>query len=176
MGVLVDGYNLLNCGGILVENRKRYSLEASRLAVVKVVRSLLSEAERSKTTVVFDGREAPPGLPKQTRVLGIDVRYSPRGEEADDLLERLIEADHAPRQLTVVSSDHRVQRAARRRRAVAIDSEVWLAERRRQRQDQQDRADSGLPPEETPPGGAADFPPEYLKQIQASIDPPPPGS
>jgi hypothetical protein len=28
--------------------------------------------------------------------------------------------------LTVVSSDHRVQRAARRRRATAVDSEVWF--------------------------------------------------
>jgi hypothetical protein len=40
-------------------------------------------------------------------------------------MEEMIAADHAPRKLTVVSSDHRVQRAAKRRRAIAVDSDVW---------------------------------------------------
>ena len=35
--------------------------------------------------------------------------------------------------LIVVSSDHRVQRAARRRRATAIDSEQWVARVKRKR-------------------------------------------
>ena len=36
----------------------------------------------------------------------------------------------SPSGLVVVSSDRRVQAAARRRRAVAVNSEEWLAERR----------------------------------------------
>jgi hypothetical protein len=35
--------------------------------------------------------------------------------------------------MVVVSSDHRVQRAARRRRAQAVDSDVWFAELVRRR-------------------------------------------
>lgn len=44
------------------------------------------------------------------------------------MIEQLILQDHSPRQLVVVSSDHRLQRAARRRRAQSIDSERWYAE------------------------------------------------
>jgi hypothetical protein len=52
------------------------------------------------------------------------------------VIEDLIRADSAPRRLTVVSSDHAVQRAARRRRAKGVDSDVWYEEvirRRRER-------------------------------------------
>ena len=45
--------------------------------------------------------------------------------EADTLMEEYIKQHTAPRNLTVVSSDHRVQRAAKRRRAQAIDSNLW---------------------------------------------------
>jgi hypothetical protein len=44
------------------------------------------------------------------------------------MIEDLIAAHHAPRSLVVVSSDHRIQRAARRRRAKAVDSDRWYAE------------------------------------------------
>lgn len=128
MTFLIDGYNLLNCAGITSEAGAPYSLEASRVAIAKFLRDALTDVELERTTVVFDGREAPPGLPRRVQLLGVDVRFSKRGEEADDLLETLIRANHAPRQLTVVSSDHRVQRAARRRRARAVDSEVWYNE------------------------------------------------
>ncbi|HVA16906.1 MAG TPA: hypothetical protein VMV59_04235, partial [Candidatus Dormibacteraeota bacterium] len=43
----------------------------------------------------------------------------------------------APRQLLVVSSDHRLHRAARRRRAQAIDSDRWYAETVRRRRELQ---------------------------------------
>ena len=46
---------------------------------------------------------------------GLTVRFAVRYEEADRLIEELIRADSAPRRLVVVSSDHRLQRAARRR-------------------------------------------------------------
>jgi uncharacterized protein len=45
----------------------------------------------------------------------------------------LIAADSAPKQLTVVSGDHRLQRAAKRRKATAVASEVWLEELNRRR-------------------------------------------
>ena len=46
------------------------------------------------------------------------------------MLEELIETHAAPRSLVVVSSDHRVQRAARRRGAAFRDSDQWYAERK----------------------------------------------
>ncbi len=68
---------------------------------------------------------------------GITVRFAAQYEEADDLIEELIAADSAPRRLVVVSSDHRLQRAARRRRAKAADSDVWYAELVRSRRERQ---------------------------------------
>ncbi|HEY5310864.1 MAG TPA: hypothetical protein VIK18_00045, partial [Pirellulales bacterium] len=52
-------------------------------------------------------------------------------------IEELIRQDSAPRRLTVVSSDHRLQRAAHRRKARAVDSDRWYGEtvdRRAERQ------------------------------------------
>ena len=68
---------------------------------------------------------------------GITVRFAAQYEEADELIEELIRADSAPRRLVVVSSDHRIQRAARRRRAKAVDSDVWYAELVRARRERQ---------------------------------------
>jgi hypothetical protein len=53
------------------------------------------------------------------------------------LIEELLEQYPAPRELLVVSSDHRVQRAARRRGADFIDSDQWYAQVRALRQQRQ---------------------------------------
>lgn len=132
MSLLIDGYNLMYAAGIFGQ-RGRTSLEASRYALLRHLSERLDAGDYGSITVVFDAREAPPGLPRQVRFAQLQIHFADRGEEADDLLERLILADHAPRKLTVVSSDHRVQRAARRRRARALDSERWWTELHRPR-------------------------------------------
>src|SRR5690606_38904703 len=71
--------------------------------------------------------DSPWGVAKQLRHRGIAVQFSAKDEDADTVIEQLIAADSAPKRLTVVSSDHRLQRAAKRRRATAIDSDVWFA-------------------------------------------------
>jgi len=128
MAILIDGYNLLNAVGIEGRRSGQGSLEAARAGLLDWLAEHLSEDQRGQTTVVFDAREAPPGLPRELAWRGITVRFAPRGQDADTLLEELIREDRAPRRSTVVSSDHRVQRAARRRRARAVDSDVWFAE------------------------------------------------
>jgi predicted RNA-binding protein with PIN domain len=128
MALLIDGYNLLHACGILGRGIGPGSLERSRNALLNFLAESISERELSRTTVVFDAREAPPGLPRQLIFRGIRVRFAERGSDADELIEELIASDTAPRRLTVVSSDHRLHRAARRRRATAIDSDRWYAE------------------------------------------------
>ncbi len=44
------------------------------------------------------------------------------------MIEELLEQWTAPRSLVVVSSDHRVQRAARQRGAAFVDSEQWYSD------------------------------------------------
>jgi len=123
---LIDGYNLLHASGVFGRGG-RTPLEGSREALLDWLGSVLSDAERRRTTIVFDARDAPPGLPRSAEKHGMQIHFAPRGHEADEMLEELIRVHSAPRSLTVVSSDHRVQRAARRRRAIPVDSDRWVA-------------------------------------------------
>lgn len=126
MALIIDGYNLLNASGIVGGGAAGGTLETSRRALLDFLACRLQPAERRTTAIVFDARQAPPGLQRTLEYRGMSVRFAPRQSEADDVIEQLIRADSAPRRLTVVSSDHRLQRAARRRRAIAVDSEIWL--------------------------------------------------
>lgn len=130
MALLIDGYNLLHGTDLFGRGPAAGTLEASREALLSFVASAVEPAERGQTTIVFDSQDAPPGLPLSFRRQGMLVRFASDYADADELLEELIAADHAPRKLTVVSSDHRVQRAARRRRARSIDSHQWYFETR----------------------------------------------
>src|SRR4029079_3460987 len=80
------------------------------------------------TTIVFDAAGAPPGLPRTTTHDSITVHFAQRHSDADEMIEDLLEECAAPRSLLVVSSDHRVQRAARHRGASFIDSEQWYTD------------------------------------------------
>ena len=110
--------------------------------MLRFLAASLDPAHRKNTTVVFDAAEAPPGLPRTVAQEEMTVRYARDYPDADTLIEELIQSDSAPRSLLVVSSDHRIQRAARRRRARTIDSDVWYADlwqRRIQSLDSQQR-------------------------------------
>ena len=69
------------------------------------------------------------GLPNTIKHDGITVHFAQRHSDADEMIEELLEQYRAPRTLLVVSSDHRVQRAARRVGASFLDSEEWYSER-----------------------------------------------
>ncbi len=133
MTLLIDGYNLLHASGILGRGRGPGGFERSRLALLNFIAESLPAETVAKTTVVFDAAHAPPGMPRVLNHRGICVRFAASHADADSLIEELIRADSAPRQLLVVSSDHRLHRAARRRRAQAIDSDHWHAETLRRR-------------------------------------------
>ena len=143
MALLIDGYNLLHVAGIFGAGRGPGGFQRSRNALLNHLASSLDEDERRSTTIVFDAADAPPGLPRTVDHHGVTVRYAVGYPDADALIEELIRADSAPRRLTVVSSDHRVQRAARRRRAAAVDSERWCEQLIR-------RTDRAAPPPAKP--------------------------
>jgi len=143
MSLLIDGYNLLNAVGIVGRGVGRSSLERSRRALLNFLAESLDAAEAARTTVVFDASEAPRGLPRVVEHGGLTVRFAAGYADADSLIEELIRADTAPRRLTVVSSDHRLQRAARRRKARAVDSDVWFGEVARRRRDRAQPTETG---------------------------------
>ena len=119
--LLVDAYNALHVTGVLPPD----------LAGVDV-RGLADLVGRSRwrsagAILVCDGTG--PGGPKRiTPIEGvaIEIRYAGAGRDADSLIERLLDRDSAPRRVTVVSSDRRLQKAAKRRKARWMPSEAFL--------------------------------------------------
>jgi predicted RNA-binding protein with PIN domain len=130
MVLLIDGYNLLNVTDIFAAEGVGTELHRSRWALLEFLAAAISQRERARTTIVFDAAGAPPGLPSLVMHEGMTVRFARRHSDADELIEQLLEDCKAPKALMVVSSDHRIQRAARHHGAAYIDSEKWFAKLR----------------------------------------------
>jgi predicted RNA-binding protein with PIN domain len=132
MSLIIDGYNLMHAAGIMPAGAGARpgarSFERSRIALLNFIAETVAESELSTTTVVFDAAAAPPGLPRTLTHRGVTVQFSSGYNDADELIEELIQKSTSPRRLTVVSSDHRLHRAAKRRKAQAVDSDVWHAQ------------------------------------------------
>lgn len=166
MLLLVDGYNLLHASGLFGPAGTPPTLEQSRLALLEFLAARLPDSLRKKTTVVFDAAAAPPGLPAQLEHAEMLIRFAPRKTSADELIAELIAAEPDPRHLTVVSSDHAVQRSARQRGAKFTDSEVWLRELKQAAA----TASSTAAPSDKPaalPGNP--FPPGYAEAEAAEL-------
>jgi hypothetical protein len=135
---------------------------------------LLSEAlaDGEAIEVVFDGPEQTPEHTAHMVSLGMGVHYGPGGS-ADDVIERLIAANTAPRRVTVVSTDRRIRTAARRRRCNSCTSQDFARTLRRRlerprpsRSAEPSEKHEGLRPDQTqrwirefgiePPNGSGD--------------------
>lgn len=176
MKLLIDGYNLLQAAGQFGTAAGIGTLESARIALLDFLVAALSPADARRTVIVFDAASSPPGRPSTIEHEGITVRFSRRKDTADDLIEEIIETVADPRHLTVVSSDHRVQRAARRRRATPVDSEVWYREAR-SRISPSPQSPGSTPLSESSrtdlidsPELANPFPAEYLDELKREID------
>jgi predicted RNA-binding protein with PIN domain len=128
MSLIIDGYNLLHEAGILGAATGPGNLERARLALLNFLAESLTPREIQHTTVVFDAKDAPWGAKSTVDHRGITVLFAARWPDADCLIEELIRDNSAPKRLTVVSSDNRLQRAAARRKAKAVDSELWYSQ------------------------------------------------
>jgi len=143
MALLIDGYNLLHAIGLLGPGLGPGGLERSRAALVAHLAASLPPEELAQTTVVFDAAGAPADLPSVLKSGGLTICFAIGYEDADTRIEELIRTEPNPRRLLVVSSDHRIQRAARRRKATAVDSQTWYDELVRQRQQGREPAPQG---------------------------------
>ncbi len=123
---LIDGYNLLHGSGMLPRNIDGAVLERARFRMLRYLEARLNPAERSRTAIIFDVGTGPTKLSDHGQFAGMTVRFSVGYPDADTLIEELIRNHSAPRQLTVVSSDHRLHKAARTRRAKPVDSDVFF--------------------------------------------------
>ena len=127
MNLIIDAYNLIFQCGLEGPKRNAASITKSRSRLIQILASLLSAQQRAQTTIVFDAKRLPPQESEiESRKQGIRVLFAVGYESADEMIEELITSHSHPKDLLVVSSDHRIQNAATRRKAKAIDSDVWL--------------------------------------------------
>ena len=126
MHTLIDGYNLMFTLGLLEKRFRPDGFRKARNRFLSNLAAALGAVAAYQTTVVFDAREAPGHLPRETSHEGMTVVFADEEEGADARIEELIAAHSAPKALTVVSTDRRIRQAATRRRARAVTSEDFL--------------------------------------------------
>ena len=122
---LIDGYNLIHAMTSLGKRVGPGVLEKARLRLLSLLHHSLGNQSAS-VTVVFDAAGAPAGSTSKHVVEEMKIYFALKGQQADDVIEELIQHDAAPKQLTVVSNDHRLQQAARRRKAKVMSCEAFV--------------------------------------------------
>ena len=126
--LLIDGYNLLHAAGLARRSYGPGDLQRCRRELLRLIAGQLNDEQRRRTTFVFDAKDPPPDADHHGAHAEMVVFYAHEYEEADDLIERIIAGHSAPKQLIVVSSDHRLHKAARRRKSTPLDSDAFLDE------------------------------------------------
>jgi predicted RNA-binding protein with PIN domain len=132
MPYLIDGYNLLYAMGLLHGRTASTALRKARLGLLGLLAAVYGD-EASSVTVVFDAAYAPRGAAEEEEYRGLHVRFAIHEEQADDLIEALIRHESVPRRLIVVSDDHRIQQAARRRHCTVSGCGAFMDELERRR-------------------------------------------
>lgn len=151
---LIDGYNVMYAGGRLGPKLGRDGFRRARRRFLDELARALPGEEAAETTVVFDASVPPGDFQLDDRYRGLQIVFALGDENADARIEQLIAEHSAPKALSVVSSDHRVRQAARRRRArVLTAEEYWnrlddFKERQSRRPEK-----NATRPEPTPAGG-----------------------
>jgi predicted RNA-binding protein with PIN domain len=138
---LIDGYNLLHAMGLLCGKVGPHGLEKARQALLGRLCADHGDAARA-VTIVFDASRAPAGAIAEEEYHGIHIQYA-LDREADEVIETLIHRESAPHQLMVVSDDHRIQQAGRRRGCQVRGCLDYLEELQRPRR--RDAASSEAP-------------------------------
>lgn len=121
--ILIDGHNLIaHMADLRLDDPHD---EAELLGRLRAYRA----ATGAELAVYFD-----PGLtyqpPARHIEAGMTVYTAPYGQHADALILQAIRTAAHPRQLTVVSSDHTIQQAARERGCRVVDAAAFAAELR----------------------------------------------
>lgn len=126
--LLIDGYNLLHAAGMGRSTYGPGDLQRCRERLLRYLVSRLSAAELNRATVIFDAREPPPDRPARQVFRGLKVEFANPGGDADVMIQKWLDQHSSPKQVTLVSSDHALQRWARGHRARFIDSEEFFDE------------------------------------------------
>ncbi len=120
MPYLIDGHNLVPHLGLRLDSPD------DELALIERLQEYCRLA-RTTVEVYFDG--APPGALARRKFGAVTAHFVRQGSSADTALEvRMAKLGRAARNWTVVSSDVRVQRAAKAVQAMSIPAEEFAAQ------------------------------------------------
>jgi predicted RNA-binding protein with PIN domain len=137
---LIDGYNLMHASGAAGDPKVGpAAFRRRRRRFLNELAADLGVERARETTVVFDANSPPPDFALETSFKGLNLIFALGDENADARIEKLIAAHFSPRSLTVVSSDHRIRRAARRRKARALTADQFLDQLDRWRTERSER-------------------------------------
>lgn len=128
MRILIDGYNLLFQSPLVERGRGPGWLERARKKLIAYLQSQMPKELLRQTTIVFDASQTGETAADFRTEQGMTVLFARQHPEADDLLEDFIRKHSSPKSLTVVSSDQRIRRRAKARRARDLTSSQFLEE------------------------------------------------
>jgi predicted RNA-binding protein with PIN domain len=106
--IIIDGYNIIMAAPQVFSRMP--DLAARREHLIRLLQSH-PELGHKKIILVFDGGKT--GSPRQTStVMNITIIYSRPGEEADDVIKKMIRKTSPGKALTVVTSDRSIRNSA----------------------------------------------------------------
>jgi uncharacterized protein len=125
--LLIDGYNLMFQSIVSKDTLKAAdALRSARNQMLDQLTRLIESELLDRTMIIFDASNAPSGLPDRMEHGQMRVVFARDWDSADELMQEEIRRHASPKQLTVVSSDHSIQRKATARGATVLDSEAWF--------------------------------------------------
>ena len=116
--LIIDGYNLIRQSHTYSALEQK-DLQTAREALLASL-AIYKRIKGHKITVVFDGTHAPWGVQSRSRIQGIEVRFSSRGQLADAVIAAMARVERE--KALVVSSDRQLIRTVMSYGAAAIDS------------------------------------------------------
>lgn len=124
--LIIDGTNLSHA----VHKTGSDFETMSDVALCRVVSRFLS-LTGEKGEMVFDGT-GPPDKTGFDHIVNLEVSFAGLGSDSDTVIEDKIRASTAPKGLTIVSSDRRLRKAARMRKATSMKSEFFWSDLQKQ--------------------------------------------
>jgi hypothetical protein len=126
MRTLIDGYNVMFAAGLLGKKFGPDGFRKVRTRFLNDIASKMGPTEAHLTTVVFDAKKVPEGLPATMRHKGITVHFAINNPTADELITEMIKAHSDPKRLIVISSDNQIKTAAKRRKSAIKTADDFL--------------------------------------------------
>lgn len=121
MPIVVDGYNLAHA---IAKNFEQFQ-DVSAFRLSKLIDEWLGLG-RDRGDVVFDGT-GPRDKSGFENLEQVNVVFSGVGVEADDIIERIIAKNSAPKRLIVVSDDRRLKVAGKKRKCIIMGCiDFWM--------------------------------------------------